>query len=122
MNIYHQQILEHAKNPRNRKKLKNPTASSNNANPSCGDRVSIDILIENGLIKDIGFNGKGCAISQATASILTDYVKNQPVSVIKEFTPEDLWNILGIELSPTRKKCALVSYNTLMDALKPIDE
>ncbi|MGC8564994.1 MAG: Fe-S cluster assembly sulfur transfer protein SufU [Thermoplasmata archaeon] len=118
--IYMDFILEHYKNPSNYGKIENPSTSSKGLNPLCGDELEIYILVEKNAIKDIKFTGKGCAISQASASILTEMVKGKDIDYVKNLKEKDLLDALGIEISPSRLKCALLSYNTLMEAISKL--
>ncbi len=117
--IYREQILEHARYPHNFGTLEQPTVSHEEYNPLCGDRVRIDLLIEDGVIADVRFSGKGCAISQASASMLTDEIKGMDVETAKAFSKDDLLTLIGIPLSknPTRLKCALLSLKALKAGL-----
>ena len=114
-----QLILDHYKEPRNYGKIQNETTSITEANPVCGDTLHFSLLIESGKLVDIMFVGQGCSISQASASMLTEYVKGKSVSDIKTLKPETVLGMIGIELGPAREKCALLSYNALMKALEP---
>lgn len=113
--MYRELILEHAKHPHNFGTLEQPTASQEEYNPLCGDRVRIDLQIEGDLITDVRFSGRGCAISQASASLLTDEIKGMRVEDAKAFGKDDLLELIGIPLSknPTRLKCALLSLKAL---------
>jgi len=79
--------------------------------------VKIDIKVEDDIIKDIKFNGSGCAISQAAASILTELVKGKPLEFAKKFTKEDMLEALGIPIGPQRMKCALLAYTVMKKAI-----
>lgn len=117
--IYQQQILEHAKYPHNFGTLAGATVSHEELNPLCGDKVRIDLLIEGGVITDVRFTGRGCAISQASASLLTDELKGMAVEDAKTYSKDDLLELIGIPLSknPTRLKCALLSLKALKAGL-----
>jgi nitrogen fixation protein NifU and related proteins len=117
--IYQQQILEHAKHPHNFGTLDPATVSHEEHNPLCGDRVRIDLLIEDEVIVDVRFSGRGCAISQASASLLTDELKGMSLEAAKAYTKDDLLELIGIPLSknPTRLRCALLSLKTLKAGL-----
>ncbi len=118
--IYMDFILENYKNPKNYGKIENPTSHSHGSNPLCGDEIFIYLKIEENKIADIKFMGKGCAISQASASILTEMVKGKDIDYAKNLKDEDLLKELGIKLSPVRLKCALLSLWTLRDAISKI--
>lgn len=117
--LYRELILEHYKYPHNTGTLENPDVSHEEHNPLCGDRIRIDLRIEDGVITDVRFKGRGCAISQASASLLTDEIKGMPVETAKQFSKEDLLDLIGIPLdkNPVRIKCALLSLKTLKAGL-----
>jgi nitrogen fixation NifU-like protein len=101
-------ILEHYKNPQNFGHLDQPDIVHQEGNPSCGDQIKIEIKIENDRIVDIRFSGKGCAISQASASILTEEIKGKTLSEVKNFDKQTVLDLLGIEISGLRMKCAML--------------
>lgn len=117
--FYREYILEHAKHPHNFGTLEQPTFSHEELNPLCGDRVRMDVLVADDTVSDIRFSGRGCAISQASASILTDAVKGLSVEAAKQFTKEELLDLIGIPLAtnPARLKCALLALKTLKAGL-----
>ncbi|MEI7750256.1 MAG: SUF system NifU family Fe-S cluster assembly protein [Candidatus Moraniibacteriota bacterium] len=115
--LYQAVILDHSKHPRNCGHLEHANHHGEAKNPTCGDSLSMDILTENGIITDIRFTGQGCAISQASASLLSESVKGKPIEAALTLTPEDIVTLLGVELSPNRLKCALLSLETLKQAL-----
>ncbi len=106
-------LLDHYQNPRNFGHLENPDIVHEEGNPSCGDQIRIEIKLEDNKISDIKFTGKGCTISQASASILTELVKGKTLDEIKNFGKEDMLNALGIPISPIRLKCALLGLKVL---------
>ncbi|CUU04609.1 nitrogen fixation protein NifU [Candidatus Thermokryptus mobilis] len=106
-------LLDHYQNPRNFGHLENPDIVYEEGNPSCGDQIRIEIKLEDNRIADIKFTGKGCTISQASASILTEIVKGKSLDEIKNFSKEDMLNALGIPISPIRLKCALLGLKVL---------
>ncbi len=101
-------ILEHYKNPQNFGHLEKPDIVHEEGNPSCGDQIKIEIKVENDRIADIRFSGKGCAISQASASILTEEIKGKTLSEVKNFDKQTMLDLLGIEISGLRMKCAML--------------
>lgn len=115
---YQDLILDHYRNPRNFKVIPRCPHHGEAKNPTCGDRLSIDVSVTDNIIADIGFQGVGCAISQSAASILTEHVKGKTVSQALSVGPKDVLALLGVTLSPTRMKCALLSLETLKKALK----
>lgn len=118
MDMYQDIILDHYRNPRNFKTIPSCPNRGEAKNPTCGDRLAIDIAVTDGIISDVGFQGVGCAISQAAASMLTEHIKGKAVARALALGPKDVLRLLGITLSPTRMKCALLSLETLKRALK----
>ncbi|NIV28581.1 MAG: SUF system NifU family Fe-S cluster assembly protein [Anaerolineae bacterium] len=108
--FYREEILEHYTHPHNYGTLEHPDISHEEDNPLCGDRIRFDIqLDEDGqTVKDVRFSAVGCAISKASASMLTDLLVGQTLDEIKELSNEDVIDELGIELGPVRLKCALL--------------
>lgn len=115
--FYQKVLMEHFKNPKNKKEVENPNFSSGEENPSCGDEISMTGLVEDGKLVDVGFQGKGCVISIATASLLTEECKGKTVEEIMALTKEDIFKMIGMELGPNRLRCALLSLETLHKGL-----
>jgi nitrogen fixation NifU-like protein len=111
--FYREYILDHYKNPRNFGRLENPDISHEEDNPLCGDVIGIDIRISDGAIEDVRFHGRGCAISQASASLLTEKIKGMSLEKAKAIGKEDVLGELGIDISAARLKCALLSLKVL---------
>jgi nitrogen fixation NifU-like protein len=117
--LYRDEILEHYRNPHNFGILEQPTTAKEGANPLCGDRITLMLGInDQGTVEDVAFTGRGCAISQASASMLTDEIKGKSLDEIAHMGSKDVLNNLGIEISPARMKCAMLSLETLRDATK----
>lgn len=115
--MYQEQILDHYKNPRNFGKIMNATVHHHEYNPLCGDEVEIFLVIEDNKVIDVKINGHGCAISQASASMLSEKIKGKRLEELKKLTKEDILEMLGIPLSPVRLKCALLSLDTFKNAV-----
>ena len=115
--LYRDYILEHYRRPHNFGILEAPTSSYEGSNPLCGDRITMMLEIADGAVRDVAFTGRGCAISQASASLLTDEIKGKTVEQVEKLTPDDLLELIGIEISPARLKCALLSLDTVAHAL-----
>ena len=115
--MYQENILDHYKHPRHKGALMRCTVQHHELNPVCGDMLTFYLQIEDGMIKDISFAGHGCAISQASASLLAEYLYQKPVTLLEELKPEMIYSLLGIEISPGRVKCALLSFVTVTKAL-----
>jgi nitrogen fixation protein NifU and related proteins len=119
--IYREIILDHYQNPRHRGTLDPNDYSYEDSNPLCGDEVRIDVRVTDDGVDDIAFSGQGCAISQASASILMELVEGKTLDDIKKIDKDELLEEIGIELSPARLKCALLSLKVLKAALYGID-
>lgn len=112
--LYREVILDHYKNPRNHGILDPNDFTYEDENPLCGDKLRIDVrLDENQNVKEVAFSGRGCAISQASASMLTESIQGKPLSEVLKLSKDDILDMLGIELGPVRLKCALLSLKVL---------
>lgn len=116
--LYKENILDHYKHPRHKVKMSDATHSSTAHNPVCGDTIAIYIKISNAAIINISFTGEGCAISQASMSLLTDHLLGKQLEEVGTIGESDVYQLLGIPISHTRKKCALLSLTALHNALK----
>ena len=116
--LYRDYILEHYRHPHNFGIIEAPDARYEGANPLCGDRITMMLGIRDGVVAEVAFTGRGCAISQASASLLTDEIKGKPVDEVAKLTAADVLDLLGIEISPARLKCALLSLDTVSHALE----
>lgn len=116
--MYQENILEHYKAPHNHGRIENPTTHNHAYNPLCGDEIDLYLIIENNTIKDVKFYGRGCAISQSSASMLTDRIKGKRLDEIRNITKEEILEMIGIPLSAVRLKCALLSLDTLRSSIK----
>ncbi|HLE98918.1 MAG TPA: SUF system NifU family Fe-S cluster assembly protein [Gaiellaceae bacterium] len=116
--LYRELILDHYKNPRNHGLLDPADARAEGQNPLCGDEVSVSVRLgEGGVIDEVGFEGRGCAISQAATSMLTDLVKGRTAEDVAAMPKEELLDELGIPLTPVRLKCAILGLGVLKLAL-----
>ena len=115
--FYRENILDHYRNPRNHGHLDAPTATAEGVNPLCGDELRVELDIDEGVVRDVRFNGRGCAISQAAASMISDVVKGKTVDEVAALGRDDVLEELGIPLTPIRLKCALLSVSVLKVAL-----
>jgi nitrogen fixation NifU-like protein len=120
--LYRDIILDAYKNPRNRGHLEAPEAWYEDENPLCGDVVRIELRIRDGMIVDARFSGHGCAISQASADLLLERVKGQPLEVVRDLTREDVFAELGVQsLTSARVKCALLPLKVLKASAYGLD-
>jgi nitrogen fixation protein NifU and related proteins len=117
MNLYQEHIMDHYRNPRNRGKLVNPDLAGEFHNPSCGDSISIQLELDGSTVSVIKFFGNGCVISQATASMLTQLVLTKSIHEIKTLNAQAIKDLIGIDLGPTRFKCAMLSLDALHQTL-----
>lgn len=111
-------VLEHYRDPHNYGTIDNPSVSLTESNPVCGDTVNISLLVKDGAIADIKFVGKGCSISQAAASMLTDRVMGKSLEEVRKIDEKGIIDMVGLNLGPAREKCALLSYNTLQRCIE----
>jgi nitrogen fixation NifU-like protein len=111
--IYKDIILDYYRNPRNFGDLPNPDVRAKDSNPLCGDVIEMQLKIRDGRVEDVRFKGRGCAISQASASMLTEVIKGKTLDEIKALGKTDVLDLLGIDPGPTRIKCALLGLKVL---------
>jgi nitrogen fixation NifU-like protein len=127
MDIYAEEIISNYEHPHNKGKIENPSVSFHEHNSSCGDDITVYIMIENGVVKDIKFDGSGCAISIASASMLTDEIKGKKINEIEQTSVKQLIELIGIDPGPARLKCATLSLKAIKKAMfiyqhKTVDE
>jgi nitrogen fixation NifU-like protein len=118
MDLYADQILDHYKHPRHAGPLADPTVGHEETNISCGDRVTVELGIDAGVVTRVGWTGAGCAISQAGMSLLSEHVIGKPVEELLSIKKPDLLALLGVPVSERRMKCALLGLHTLQNALR----
>jgi nitrogen fixation NifU-like protein len=110
---YREYILDHYRNPRNYGKLDHPDVEASDSNPLCGDQLSMELQVEGDHVTEVRFRGRGCAISQAAASMLTEMIEGKTVEEVIQLGKEDILEALGIPISPARTKCAFLSLRVL---------
>lgn len=115
--FYREKLLDHYHHPRNAGQLDGPDFSSSEYNHSCGDQVHIEGRIKNGIVEDIVFLGSGCVVSQAAASMLTEYSKGKSVNELLLLNKDFMLKLVGIDLGPTRLRCALLPLYALTHGL-----
>lgn len=112
--FYRENILDHYRNPRNRGTLEGAQIRYEDLNPLCGDQIRFEVRLDDrGRVEAAAFDGRGCAISQASASMLTEAVQGKSLDEIKAMDRDDVLALLGIPLSPVRLKCALLALKVL---------
>jgi nitrogen fixation NifU-like protein len=115
--FYRDYILDHYRNPRNFGTLEKPDATAEDINPLCGDQIRMDVAVaDDGTVSDIRFSGKGCAISQASASMLTESIRGMKLEDVARLSKETVLENVGIGISPTRMKCAMLGLRVLKSA------
>lgn len=121
--FYKENILDHYRDPRNAGTLADATHSHEEHNPLCGDIVRIDLHVNNdNVIDKVAFSGKGCAISQASASMLTELLEGKSLEEARQIGKDDILELLGIEIGPVRLKCALLSLKVLKAGVYGLSE
>lgn len=114
--FYRDYILDHYRHPRNFGHLEQVDAQAEDLNPLCGDQIRMELKLNDGVVSDIRFSGKGCAISQASASMLTERVKGMKLSDVAKLSKDIVLEDVGIGISPTRMKCAMLGLRVLKSA------
>ena len=120
--LYREEILDHYRHPRHRGHLDAPDISHSDHNPFCGDEITLELKVEDGIVTDAAFDGRGCAISQASASMMTDEIIGKSLEELKQWSKDDLLELLGIEIGPVRLKCALLPLKALKAGVWGVDE
>jgi len=121
-NLYREHILDHYHHPRNKGMLENADISCELDNPVCGDVVRLDVRLEDGRVSEARFDGRGCVISMASASMLTEEIRGKTVEELKALRDEDVFRMLGITLGPVRAKCGLLPLRVLQRGLAHLEE
>jgi nitrogen fixation protein NifU and related proteins len=114
--FYRDYILDHYRNPRNFGTLEHSDVEAEDLNPLCGDQIRMQLKLDDGVIEDVRFSGKGCAISQASASMLTETVKGMKLADVAKLPKDVVLENVGIGISPTRMKCAMLGLRVLRSA------
>ena len=117
MDPFREAIIDHYKRPRHKGKLDDADIHYHDSNPFCGDEVTIQLKIADDTVVEAAFEGRGCAISQASASMMMEEVIGMPVAELKKWGKEDVLDLLGIEIGPVRLKCALLPLKALKAGL-----
>lgn len=115
--LYRQYILEHYREPRNHGRLEQPDVHVAETNPLCGDRIEMDLRLDGDRVAEVRFDGRGCAISQASASMLTEKIEGATLDDLRALRPNDIFEMLGVEIGPARQRCALLSLRVLHEGI-----
>ena len=116
--IYKENILDHFRNPRNFGEIENAEIEHSELNPVCGDMIKVFVKVASDKAEDVKFSGKGCAISMASASMLTDKLKGKSLEEIKNIKKEEILDMLGIKLGIVRIKCGMLCLNTVLKGIE----
>lgn len=120
--LYREQIIERYKHPQHRGTLDPHDISYEDDNPLCGDRIRIDLRVdENEIVTEAAFSGQGCSISQASADLLVEHIIGRRLDEVRALTKEDVLDMLGIQLGPVRLKCALLSLKVVKAGVYGMD-
>jgi len=114
--FYRDYILDHYRSPRNFGHLETPDVSAEDLNPLCGDEIRMEFNVREGHVNDVRFSGKGCAISQASASMLTEAIKGMKLEDVAKLSKDVILENVGIGISPTRMKCAMLGLRVAKSA------
>ena len=121
-NIYNNEIYERYAHPKHKVILTTSDATSGVYNPSCGDKVQVQLLIKNGIVVGIGHQTQGCVISAGSADLIVDYVLQKSIDVITNLNREKVFEIIGMELGPNRLRCAFITVEALQNALLTLNQ
>ena len=120
--LYRENIIDHYRYPRHKGHLEAPDIHYHDVNPFCGDEITIELKLDGDRIVEVAFDGKGCAISQASASMLTEEIEGKTLEEVKHFDKDDILEMLGIPIGPVRLKCALLSLKVLKAGIWGLEE
>lgn len=116
--LYQEHVLDHYESPFHRGRCEHCTHCHEDDNPLCGDVVRMELnLDDDGTLREVFFEGEGCCISQASASMLTERFDGHTVDEVRQFTAEDMLRLFGARLTPNRQKCCLLSWRVLQQAI-----
>ncbi len=118
--LYQEKLMDCYRSFRNRGSLENPTFASGTYNPSCGDAIAMQGYIVDGRVTEVRFEGHGCIMSQGTASMLCDHVVGMPQKDILSLNEQDMRTLVGIDMGPTRLKCAMLPLQVLQEGIKRV--
>ncbi|MBS3156162.1 SUF system NifU family Fe-S cluster assembly protein [Candidatus Woesearchaeota archaeon] len=117
IDMYQEELLEHYKSPRNSGKIENPSVEFHDTNPLCGDEVTVTAKIKNNIVKNLKFESRGCAISVASASKLSEQIKGKTVNEVLKLDNQFVLDLVGVPISAMRLKCALLSLKAIQKAI-----
>lgn len=118
MDVYAENVLDHYRHPRGKQPIDAPTVSHQEINLSCGDELTLQLVLRDGMVERAGWSGTGCAISQAGMSMLMEDLEGRNAKELEKLRKEDLYALLGVPIGPRRTKCALLALHTLKNVLR----
>src|SRR3989338_279952 len=119
--MYRENIMDHYKNPHNKGEIKDAEIRFTENNPLCGDVITINIKLNDSKVEDVKFRGRGCAISQSAASMLTDEIRGKTIKKVKNLQREDIVKMLGIDIGVVRTKCAVLGLIAIKNGIKEFE-
>lgn len=120
--LYDDHILDHFECPYHKGHLTSPSCTHSERNPICGDQLTLELQITDGKVQQAYFNGKGCAISQAAASMLCEHVEGRSVEELRNMPAKEMLDIIQAPLTPSRQKCGLLGFKVLKTMLYTLDQ
>ena len=120
-NLYRERILDHYRNPRNQGALEGADISCELDNPVCGDVVRLDVRLSDGRVSEARFSGRGCVLSMASASMLTEEILGKGVQELRAMEDADVFEMMGVTLGAVRAKCVLLSLRALQEGLRGLE-
>ena len=118
--IYREEILEHYRHPQNFGAVKKKTHSVSASNPLCGDNITIELRVQAGKVNDVGFTGSGCALSTASASLFTEWLRGKDLAQLKKVKDAKLFKLIEVPITPVRHQCVLLPLHALKRSLPQI--
>lgn len=120
--IYDEHILDHFESPYHKGSCPGMNCSHSDRNPICGDQITLELQVEGDHVKSAWFHGKGCAISQAAASILCEHIEGKPLTELKQMAAQDMLRLLQVPLTASRQKCGILGFKVLKALLYSLDQ
>ena len=116
--IYREEILEHYRHPQNFGAIRKPTHTGAAENPLCGDSIALELRVKGNKVEDVGFTGAGCAISTASASLFTEWLRGKTFTSLKKVKDEQLFRLIEVPITPVRHQCVLLPFTALQRILE----
>lgn len=120
--LYREQFMEIFKSNANFGQMDNPTLTSEQINPVCGDKITLELMVSDGVVTDAKFSGVACAVSKTASSVITQDIKGKKISDLKNLTERDMLELIHFDLTPSRQQCALLCFTALQKALEDYEK